>query len=290
MNYTIKNDFLSVSIESRGAEMTSIKSADGTEYLWQGNPDWPGHAPNLFPMVGRLTDNSYIMDGEKHTMHIHGFLAWQEMEVTENTDSAITFTALPTDVTRQIYDREFKASVRFALVENQIEISFSVVNNDTRVMYFGYGGHPGFNVPMSEGLKFEDYYLEFGNPCQPVSIGLTPTCFIGAPNLPLHLVDDQKLPLRHNLFDNDALVLQAMDKAVTIKSDKDSRSVTVRYPQMPYLGIWHLPKQEVDYVCIEPWMTLPAHQDVIEVFEEKLDNIVLAPGKTYVNNWDITIR
>ena len=81
-----------------------------------------------------------------------------------------------------------------------------------------------------------------------------------------------------------------MDKAVTIKSDKDSRSVTVRYPQMPYLGIWHLPKQEVDYVCIEPWMTLPARQDVIEVFEEKLDNIVLAPGKTYVNNWDITIR
>ena len=71
---------------------------------------------------------------------------------------------------------------------------------------------------------------------------------------------------------------------------KDSRSVTVRYPQMPYLGIWHLPKQEVDYVCIEPWMTLPARQDVIEVFEEKLDNIVLAPGKTYVNNWDITIR
>ena len=223
-------------------------------------------------------------------MHIHGFLAWQEMEAENVTESSVTFTTAANDVTRAIYDREFKASVSFELVENRIDIRLTVVNNDTRTMYFGYGGHPGFNVPMSEGLKFEDYYLEFEEPCQPVGVGLVPPGFLGGPHAPSALVDDQKLPLRHDLFDNDAVVMRSMAKAVTIKSDKDTRSVTVRYPQMPYLGIWHLPKQEVDYVCIEPWMSLPARQDVTEVFEEKPDNIVLAAGKIYVNKWDITIR
>ena len=28
-------------------------------------------------------------------------------------------------------------------------------------MYFGLGGHPGFNVPLEAGLSFEDYCLEF---------------------------------------------------------------------------------------------------------------------------------
>ena len=36
MNYTIKNQYLSVEISDAGAELQSVKSADGTEYLWQG--------------------------------------------------------------------------------------------------------------------------------------------------------------------------------------------------------------------------------------------------------------
>ena len=53
----IENEFLQVTISDAGAELMSIRSADGTEYLWQGDAAyWSDRAPNIFPYVARLTD------------------------------------------------------------------------------------------------------------------------------------------------------------------------------------------------------------------------------------------
>ena len=56
MEYEIKNQFLNVKINSRGAELASVKSVNSdTEFLWQADPEvWNRHAPILFPIVGRL--------------------------------------------------------------------------------------------------------------------------------------------------------------------------------------------------------------------------------------------
>lgn len=55
MNYTIENGILTITISTKGGEMQSIKTKDGTEYLWQGSETtWPDRAPNIFPYVGRL--------------------------------------------------------------------------------------------------------------------------------------------------------------------------------------------------------------------------------------------
>jgi len=58
---------------------------------------------------------------------------------------------------------------------------------------------------------------------------------------------------------------------------------------MPYLGIWHMPKLEAPYVCLEPWSSLPSRQDVIEDFSKKEDMLRLKPHKTYTNTWSITL-
>lgn len=48
MNYTIKNELLSVGVSSKGGEFQSIKDASGREYLWQGDEaTWPDRGPNL---------------------------------------------------------------------------------------------------------------------------------------------------------------------------------------------------------------------------------------------------
>ena len=91
------------------------------------------------------------------------------------------------------------------------------------------------------------------------------------------------------MFDEDAIILKNMAREVTLKSKTSSRSVTVSYPQMPYLGIWHWPRTDAPYVCIEPWCSLPADAGKITVFEEQRDLIALEPGKTYQNDWTITI-
>ena len=50
MNHTIRNQFLSATVSSLGGELQSIRTPDGTEYLWQGDAaTWADHAPNLCP-------------------------------------------------------------------------------------------------------------------------------------------------------------------------------------------------------------------------------------------------
>ena len=95
-------------------------------------------------------------------------------------------------------------------------------------------------------------------------------------------------PLRHNLFDDDAIVLRDMAYTVTLVSPLDTHSVTVSYPDMPYLGIWHMPRMDAPYVCIEPWRSLPAAAGQLTVFEQKPDLVRLAAGQTYRNRWTIS--
>ena len=55
-----KNNRLSVQIQHLGAELISLKSNQGKEYIWEGNPQfWGKHSPVLFPIVGTLKNNTF---------------------------------------------------------------------------------------------------------------------------------------------------------------------------------------------------------------------------------------
>ena len=74
MIYTIQNESLTVRVEDLGAQLSSIQPPDGTEYLWQGDPDiWARRAPILFPFIGRLRENTYCLDGLPYAISTHGF-------------------------------------------------------------------------------------------------------------------------------------------------------------------------------------------------------------------------
>ena len=70
MIHYIENDYLRVGVKEFGAELTSIVSKEtGYEFMWQGNPDiWSGQSPILFPIIGRLIDDKYTLDGKEYTM------------------------------------------------------------------------------------------------------------------------------------------------------------------------------------------------------------------------------
>ena len=42
MLITIHNEHLSLTVDTLGAQMMSIRLADGCEYLWQGSPEYWG--------------------------------------------------------------------------------------------------------------------------------------------------------------------------------------------------------------------------------------------------------
>ena len=55
MQAIIQNEFLSLTVDTHGAEAVSLKNAAGEELLWQADPAvWERHAPILFPWTGKL--------------------------------------------------------------------------------------------------------------------------------------------------------------------------------------------------------------------------------------------
>ena len=124
---------------------------------------------------------------------------------------------------------------------------------------------------------------------RPRRVGFTEQCFLDGTESPFPLEENRILPLTHDLFDQDAIVLKDMDRQVTLEAEEGPK-ITVTFPQMPYLGIWHWPRTDAPYVCLEPWSSLPSQQDKIAVFEKQQDLISLAPGETYQNRWSIRVQ
>ena len=64
-----------------------------------------------------------------------------------------------TDETMLIYPRVFAFRMIYELQGGSLSVTYEVDNRDERIMYFGLGVHPGFNVPLRGGERFEDYRL-----------------------------------------------------------------------------------------------------------------------------------
>lgn len=289
MEHSISNEHLTLTVDTLGAQMLSIRTTDGCEYLWQGDSQyWRNRAPNLFPFIGRLTNNQCKVNGVSYPMAIHGFASACEFICTEQHAHKLVFTLTANQKTKEQYPFDFSFSVAYALEENTISITYIVENRDGITMPFAVGGHPGFRVPLVCEDAFTDYYLEFDQACNPERVGFTSQVYLNGVDTP-YPVADRQIPLCHELFDEDAIILQNMARQVSLRSRKSSRGVCVSYPDMPYVGFWHCPKTDAPYVCIEPWSSLPSRQDVVEELTCKSDLIHLAARKTYENTWTITI-
>ena len=291
MLHTIENEFLRITASEQGAELQSIRDREGLEYLWQGDPAyWEKRAINIFPYVARLTGGCYYIDGEKRRMDIHGLAPYARFRPISNDGTTMILEMTNTLKTKLQYPRRFVFRVIYALKENVLEITYEVENRDEKVMYFGLGGHPGFTVPLVPGKKFEDYRIRFTQPCHPRRVGFNEDCFVTGEYEAFELADGQILPLQHSLFDEDAIVLDQMTRQVTLETEGDPHSVTVTFPQMDYLGLWHWPQTDAPYLCIEPWCSLPARAGEITVFEEQRDLIRLEAGGIYRNTWTVAVN
>ncbi len=287
--WKLENEYLTVCIQEMGAQLWSMKDKDGNEYLWQGDEQyWSDRAPNLFPHIARLTEGAYTLNGQRYEMDIHGFAKDSLFAATRVSDSHVIFTIKDSEVTREQYPFAFTFSISYRLEKNGIEITYSVKNEDDKEMYFAVGGHPGFNVPFEEGTAFEDYYLEFDREEAAKRVGFSEDCYVTGPN-ELYPQEGKKIPLHHDMFDEDAIVLTDMARGVTLTSDKSRKGIYVSYPDMPYLGLWHWPKTDAPYICIEPWSALPARKGIVEDFATQPDMTCLQAGSEYKNTFWIQL-
>lgn len=288
--YTIQNDYVNVTIDEKGAALWSVKDSSGHEYLWQGDPQyWKNRAPNLFPYIGRMTEGKYVLHGKTYEMNIHGFARDMLFEVEQISQEHIVFRIHDTTETYQQYPYQFEFSVTYRLEGAKIIMSYDVKNKDDKKMYFGVGGHPGFYVPMDVDTKFEDWYLEFDSEQDAKQIEFSEDVLVTERILDYSLESGVKIPLEHSMFDYDAVVLTNVSPCVTLKSDKSHRAIRVEYPDMPYVGFWHMPKTDAPYICIEPWSSLPSRKGIVEDLATQPGLISLDIGCEYKNEWSVEV-
>ena len=281
MNYEIKNEHIKAKIKSFGAELNSLqKCAEELEYIWQGDSKyWNRHSPILFPIVGRLKNDSYTYQNQKYNMTQHGFARDKEFEVVKNEADFMEFRLKSDEKTLEIYPFSFELYLSYKLEKNSLIVSYKVINKSDDKMLFSIGAHPAFNWTLKEDEKKEDYFIEFEDLKQ------TKRYFLNDLGLLYKKEDlkiiDNKIPLNEKLFKNDALVFNDLNiKRVSLKSIKNENFVRLNFEKFPYLGIWSKPSG-APFICIEPWFGIADDENSIQNFEEKKGLISLQKNEIF---------
>ncbi len=253
-NYELKNKFLSIKVDSHGAELKSLKRlTDNQEYMWKGDPAfWGRTSPVLFPFVGGVNQKLYRVDGKEYAMNQHGFARDMEFELVSRSETEIWFELQSNEETLQKYPYAFVLKLGYKLGENSVEVCWQVENPSDETMYFAIGGHPAFNCPLKEGTKQTDYVLKFDEQKQVVSTQLSKEGMATDTKVSYELKDGI-LPITEHLFDDDALVIEHHQAQLAALCYADGTPYLTIRMAAPLFGIWSPPKKNAPFVCIEPW-------------------------------------
>ncbi len=290
MLFFLKNDKLTVTLSEKGGEIVSVKDNESCEYIWQGDPAfWTGQTPILFPICGRLFEGKYTYRGKTYEMGNHGFVRHSMLRGEQIDDTTVRFVLSANEDTRAVYPFDFTLIITYTLEGDKLSSSLSVINDGEEILPFAVGLHPGFNVPLDTG-DFSDWYLEFAEECSPDRILHTDACFLTGKRTALPVEGGRIFRLRHDLFLIDGIFMSNLCQQVTLKSDKSRRSILFSFPDMPYLGIWHKPRTEAPYVCIEPWCGLPSFDGQVDDIENKADMFRLLPKSEKTVSYSLIFR
>ncbi len=276
---TLINPKLTVEIDTRGAELLRIRSSDGCDYLWPGDPAvWADRAPLLFPIVGGLWQNTYRLAERAFILEQHGFARQMPFELHDLSDRHATYVLTDTAVTRLQYPFAFRLEVRYSLEGATVSVEYRLTHPQTEPLPFSIGAHPGFLCRWQAGDTMEHYYLEWEKTETADAHVLKNGYLTGERRCVFE--GRRQLPLKAELFAREALVFTThQSRSVRLRRRDDSRFVEVEFKGFPFLGIWSRPG--ASFVCIEPWYGFSDPVGYIGDFSEKPGIQLLEPGAVF---------
>ncbi len=290
MDYTLKNEQLTVTLKTLSGTLKSIKDNDGREYIWQGDPAvWHGQAPVTFPICGSLRDNTAtIGNGKTTNMPRHGIVRKREFTMEKQTADQIIFSITSNDEMLAQYPYPFKLYTMYRLAGKSLRVNYRVENTGSEKMPFFIGGHPAFACPLDKGETFEDYHLIFPQketcaPTTPLANGLQDA----NERTPL-LEDTNNLPLSYDYFVNDVRALDTLkSRSVKLVSSRSGRGIQVDFSDFPYLMLWTKPGAA--FLAIEPWTGMSTTTAEDDIFEHKANVQFAEPGESKDYTFTITV-
>jgi galactose mutarotase-like enzyme len=285
----LKNEQISVVIAEKGAELQSIKDANGKEYLWQADPAfWPRHSPILFPIVCSVNDDTYTVDGQAYHLPRHGFARDTDFKLIAQSERKVTFALESSEATKQVYPYDFTLSISYVLDDNKIGVIWHVHNTDTREIHFQIGGHPAFNIPdMKVG---ESQYGRIRLDNQESLDGLK--SYIDGSHEMIEIpveTEDGIIEFSDNTWRNDSVKIHKsqVHRAELLNKAGDP-VVTVDF-RTPVIAFWSPYQKQAPFVCIEPWYGLGDPRGFQGEFKDKPLMNHLQPGASFMSKYEITI-
>jgi len=288
-DYIIKNDRLEAGINQKGAELVSlIRSTGSRQYMWSGDAAyWNRVSPVLFPFVGKLNGQRYrYKDVWYEGIAQHAFARDLEFTLAEKKEDEIWLRLSDNSQTYKIYPFHFTLETGYRLDGNKIQVIWRVYNQSEETMYFSIGAHPAFMCPGGK----DGYYINLHTDAGEIeSGGLSEdgTLSNSTRTFPL---ENGCLEIKEEIFDKDALVLDAQDiKKVSLEDPDRKEYLSVSF-DTPLLGIWSPVKKNAPFVCIEPWYGRCDREGFTGSLEEREYGNKLEKGGIFEKSYIIEIN
>jgi galactose mutarotase-like enzyme len=286
MIHTLRSAAISATIKAAGAELCSLRNADGRELLWQAAPAWPRHSPVLFPIVGRLNNDELRHRGATYPMTQHGFARDEPFGWAERGPASCKLVLSDRDVTRSRFPFAFRLAVTYEAEGADLHVTFEVHNAGDEMLPASIGAHPAFNWPLLPELAKQDYRLTFDAeevaPIRRLTGGLLREEPEPSP------VRDKVMPLSEALFADDAVIMDRIaSSSVRYASDRGP-SIDISWEGFRELGVWSKPGGAA-FLCIEPWRGFASPADFDGEFADKPGLMHIPPGTQQVLRYRIRV-
>jgi galactose mutarotase-like enzyme len=285
--HTIHGDGVTATVLAHGAELCSLKTAASLELVWQAGPAWKRHAPLLFPIVGRLSNDALHHRGKSYPMTQHGFARDSTFEWSDRGRSSCRLVLTDNAATRMRYPFAFRLSVTYTLRATDLDVSFEIANPGEVMLPASLGGHPAFNWPLLPGMSKESYRLSFSRdepaPIRRLKDGLL------RPQPEPSPIRGRELALLETLFDDDAIILDQPASSSVRYAATDGPSLELSWDAFRELGIWSKPGG-APFLCIEPWRGFASPHGFDGEFADKPGLMHIKPDETKQLSYRIGVR
>lgn len=282
MEIVLKKGCMEAVVTTKGGELISFKDGEGTERIWQGDPEyWTGRNPLLFPVVGNLKEGKIKINGETYSMNRHGFAREREFVITEQAEDHVVMELRADEDTLKKYPFNFKLQVCHRLEDSGFVTSFEIVNLDKREMPFCIGAHTAFCCPVFADETFEDYDIVFDEKEQADSLLLNSDGYIQKGKTVPFLRDSDRFALNYEPFEKmDTVIFSGLKSTgVSLKHRLKGHGVHMDFEGFPFMAFWTKGAQRAPFICIEPWHGCAALEDEDGDFKHKEACICLQPGE-----------
>ena len=241
---SIQGDNVRAEIAPERGGMVLRMSVDGEEvlYLDPATIDDPqgkvrGGIPVLFPMAGKLDNDTYELDGKKLKMAQHGFARTMPWQVSSQDASNLEVRLTSNEKTKESFPFDFDVRIKYKASGNTLTIEQTYANLSSQPMPLAVGFHPYFVLPDVDKGRAKvttDATRAWDNVKK--TEGAFSQFDLTEKEVDMHLLDHHP---------TDSIIERPGRRSIRVSWDK----------AFVHLVVWT--QKGKDFVCVEPWIGKP---------------------------------